>query len=241
MKGLLLLYGESFRLGGRGTRNRGSTESYGEQMKSAKTNVEFIEHLKCVHDCQMDVCISSYDTKFNNDLNAAYSDYLIFSDYYLDVIGTNQIVQKCIQKIENINKYDFVLILRIDICLKEEFIRIFTPKWDKIMFSFVCYKPHHISGGHPRVADMMMFIPCKYFQYMKYIGFHDYYQHGHDQWNHFINCTDLSYDDLDTMIDTFHDSDSEKDWNPLYYVVNRGQCMTSYCWGEVFNKKDYPQ
>ena len=31
----------------------------------------------------------------------------------------------------------------------------------------------------------------------------------------------LTYEDMDTIINTFHDSDSNKDFNPLYKIVNR--------------------
>ena len=41
------------------------------------------------------------------------------------------------------------------------------------------------------------------------------------------------------MINTFHDSDSQKDWNPLYYMVNREQTQN---WHDkdsrLFNKKN---
>ncbi len=44
------------------------------------------------------------------------------------------------------------------------------------------------------------------------------------------------------MLDTYHDSNSETDWNPLYYTVNRPQCLEENWCGKDsghFNKKDY--
>lgn len=43
---LLILFGESFRLGGQGNRNRGNDNSYKGQIKAAKSHIKFIESLK---------------------------------------------------------------------------------------------------------------------------------------------------------------------------------------------------
>ena len=45
MKGLIILFGESFRLGGQDTRNRGSIEAYSEQIKASESHIKFIEHI----------------------------------------------------------------------------------------------------------------------------------------------------------------------------------------------------
>ena len=45
-KALLILFGESFRLGGQNTRNKGSKESYNEQIAAAKTHLKFIKRKK---------------------------------------------------------------------------------------------------------------------------------------------------------------------------------------------------
>jgi len=44
--GLLILFGESFRLGGQGNRNTGSEQSYEEQINAAKSHIKFISNLK---------------------------------------------------------------------------------------------------------------------------------------------------------------------------------------------------
>jgi hypothetical protein len=38
------------------------------------------------------------------------------------------------------------------------------------------------------------------------------------------------------MINTYHDSDSEKDFNPLYYIVNRAQSTVWHSEGLLFDK-----
>ena len=89
------------------------------------------------------------------------------------------------------------------------------------------------SGKHPRVNDMIIFFPKKYYGYVQHLY---YNPTGHVQWAYFCDYTDLTYDCLDTMINTYHDSDSAKDFNPLYYVVNRPETMTHHTKGNVFNK-----
>jgi hypothetical protein len=37
-------------------------------------------------------------------------------------------------------------------------------------------------------------------------------------------------------LDSFHDSDSSKDYNPIYYIVNRPESEIHHNAGEVFNK-----
>ena len=48
--------------------------------------------------------------------------------------------------------------------------------------------------------------------------------------------TDLTYEDLGTIINTYHDSDSSKDYNPLYYIVNRPENIIWHSEGDIFNK-----
>jgi len=43
--------------------------------------------------------------------------------------------------------------------VKDNFIEIFNPYSDKILFPSICFKPFHKCGIHPRVNDMMIFIP----------------------------------------------------------------------------------
>jgi hypothetical protein len=62
---------------------------------------------------------------------------------------------------------------------------------------------------------------------------------GHGLWKHLIKNTNLTYNDMDTMIRTYHDSDSFKDYNPLYYMVNREQSQTFHSQGCIFNKYEY--
>jgi hypothetical protein len=67
--------GESFRSGSQNSRIRGMDESYDEQIQACKTHIKFIEHLQL----NIDVCISSYTTKFDDELLQIYKPYVVSS------------------------------------------------------------------------------------------------------------------------------------------------------------------
>lgn len=227
MKACIILFGEAFRLGNQHTRNTGAKESYHEQMKASHS------HMKFIHDAHLDadVYISSYSTKFDNDLLQVYQH--VHPIFHPSLIGQVALIQKAIHSIPNLNVYDFVLILRIDLFLKPYFTTNFTP-WNTIRWPSICFKPYHKTGsGHPRVNDTMLYVPKKYFPYLDTI-----YQteDTHAQWEYLLQHSPLTYEDLDTMVPTYHDSDSNKDNNPLYYIVNRPESSIHHNKGHIFRK-----
>ena len=232
MKSLLILFGESFRFGSQGNRNRGSVNSYNAQIEAAQTHMKFIQNLK-KNNCNMVVSINSYTTQYNNILSNAYKGVLVDSRFYQGLLGQNTLIQKCIDRIPNINEFDFILYMRIDIFLKDKFMEVFNPNSDKILFPSICFEPQHKFGEHPRVNDMMMFIPKKYFNFIKNINL------DHETWYNLITKYNFNYDDLDMMLNTYHDSDSAKDFNPIYYIVNRTQNNIHVTKNKVFDKYNF--
>lgn len=233
MKGCIILFGESFRLGGQGNRNIGSNESYHAQILAANSHVNFIKDLNG-KGVNVDVYISSYKTKFSDDLVNVYKDVLIGSDFYDHLMGHENLINNKINKIADIKKYDFLLIMRIDLYLKNKFTEIFNSNWDKILWPSICFKPHHKCGIHPRVNDMMIFVPKKYYSHLEH-----FHKLTHEQWARLVEHTSLDYNCLDTMINTFHDSDSAKDFNPLYYIVNRYENNVQHTVGDFFDKWNF--
>jgi hypothetical protein len=225
MKGCMLLFGESFRLGGQYTRIRGTAESYDPQIDAAKSHMSFMQQIQ--PNVDMDVYLSTYETPYSQDLLNVYGEKRIGHDLYPELIGQSALVNHALEKIP-IDTYDFILIMRIDLFLKPAFVEVFDPTWNTIRWASICFKPYHKVGIHPRVNDMIVFISKKYYPYMKPM------LHGHDAWAEFIENSDLTYADLDTMLDTYHDSDSAKDLNPLYYIVNRPESTVQH----TFDKFD---
>jgi hypothetical protein len=233
MKGCIILFGESFRLGGQFSRNIGSDQSYHLQIQAANSHIDLIKNLNSKN-INIDVFISSYETKFSKDLIEVYKDVLIGNNFYKSLIGQESLIYNAINTISNIKKYDFLLIMRIDLYLKKIFKEIFDSNIKKILWASICFKPYHKCGIHPRVNDMMLFVPKKYYDYLSYI-----HTLNHNQWEFFINNTKLKYDDLDTILKTYHDSDSSKDFNPLYYIVNRPESNIHHTKTDLFNKWEF--
>jgi hypothetical protein len=234
MNGLIIFLGESFRIGQQHTRNRGSIESYSEQIKASNSHIVFIEHI--IQKFQLNsisLFLSSYNTQYDNDLLMIYNKYLLGYKLYDNVIGLNNLFHNSINSIENIEKYDFILYIRIDLYLKEYFLNCFDPTINMILFPTICWIYASRIGNHPRVNDTILFIPKKYYKYIEKIRI------CHDTWYELINTTNLTYDDLDVMINTYHDSDSFKDYNPLYYIVNRCENKNWHSKEYIFNKHNF--
>ncbi len=196
-------------------------------MKAAKSHMEFIQHIQPI-----DVYLSSYTTKYDSDLLEVYHPNLIGYHFHDQLIGQKNLIHHGIQHIKL--SYDFIFIVRIDIFLKPKMSECFKT-WNTIRWPSICYKPYHLTKkGYPRVNDIMMYVPKKYFSYLPHVK----YGYGHDQWEYFMTHTNLTSDDLDTMLPTYHDSDSSKDSNPLYYIVNREECKIQHC-TDKFNKSQF--
>lgn len=215
-KSLLILFGESFRLGGQGNRNIGAEQSYEGQIKAAKTHINFILNLE-KKNINMIVSINSYTTQYDNHLTDIYKDVLYDNIFYTNLLGQNTLIHNCINRINNINDFDFILCMRIDLFLKDKFMEIFNPNSDKILFPSICFEPYHKVGIHPRINDTMMFISKKYINFFK----QNKINLSHNTWYDLIKKYNFNYDQLDMMLNTYHDSDSAKDYNPIYYIVNR--------------------
>ena len=218
-KCLVLLIGESFRDGFQHSREKDTQKGYDTQKIATESHIKFIENLKN-QNIDTDVIINTYDTKYEDDLKEWYKDYLI--DYISNPLlsGIEKLINNAIYKNRKyINNYDFVYVCRIDLCLKDYFIEQFNSEWNKIFFSNStwreCYKTFN---NEPRIADVMMFIPSPYF----YLFNLNIYL-NHDAWFTYKTDYNLTNNDMDFMIDTYHDSDTFKDFNPLYYMVSRSE------------------
>ena len=136
-------------------------------------------------------------------------------------------------KIKDIDKYDFILYVRIDLFLKEHFMETFNPSINMILFPTICWRVLYKCESNPRINDTLLFVPKKYYTYINKIVI------CHEAWHLLMNQTELTYNDLDTMIHTYHDSDSFKDYNPLYYIVNRPETKVFHSEGHVFDKHNF--
>jgi hypothetical protein len=56
---------------------------------------------------------------------------------------------------------------------------------------------------------------------------------------HLIEKGKLTYHDLDTMLDTYRDSNTIKQGNPIYYIANRPTTDNDHAKGQIFDKNKW--
>ncbi len=227
VNGLMILLGESFRTGWQHSRERGNPSSVKEQLNACQSHLRF---MKSFNDINWKIKLFTYSTNYDSLILNTYGNYIEEYKFITgEPIGLQNLYHQSIQSLPN---YDFILVCRIDLYLKQMFTSIFNYKWSEVRYPFVCWT---IGGGnkthsHPRVSDTIVFIPKKN-------GLNDLNDIviSHNGWYEFIK-KGYCNDDIDVMINTYHDSDSAKDFNPLYYIVNRTRTNEWSSKGQVFNK-----
>jgi hypothetical protein len=184
--------------------------------------MSFIAHLERVHGIHADVLVESYTTPYDRELETWYAPHLIGAHFHADVIGYQNLVTLSARRIPAAGAhYRFVQYIRIDLCLKPAFLEAFKLS-SRLRFSSMCWRRAcTLPNGMPRVGDMIMYIPGNLMHLV---------EQGHVYLNHeayyAYRACGLSEDDLGFFVNTYHDSDSAKDWNPLYAIANREQCGT---------------
>jgi hypothetical protein len=201
--------------------------------------MNFINYLKEKHNIHTDVIINTYDTKYENDFKSWYKDNLKIYNSNKELIGFNNLVNNIIKKFiteYKINEYEFIILTRCDIYLKPEFHKIFNPFWKKIMFAsqnWTYWNCGYLNNADPNTNATIEFIPNKYFEHLNKGVCVD-----HHSWFHYKDTVKLKDEYMDFMLDTYHDADSYKDFNPLYYMVSRQENQISHDKDKI-NKSNY--
>jgi hypothetical protein len=218
MKCAIGIIGQCFRLGGQGNIVTGTPEAYKEQMDACSTHINFIKSLSRY---RCDVFINTESTQYDDDIRKVYSEYLVGENFRKSSGNFRKKQMDNIVSMVNLDEYEFIFFIRIDIHLKPEFHKVFNPTTNKLTYSFITWiKQLTLEDGSPRVADMMCLVPKNLFHILnKNVNIMD-----HGSWSE--NLKFISHYDMNLMIDTYHDSDSQKDWNPLYKVANRPESQT---------------
>jgi hypothetical protein len=144
-------------------------------------------------------------------------------------LGYERLLESAVsENLAELQLQDFVLVLRVDLVLKPLFMRLFDPAADRLLYSSVCMLPYHVLHDNiPRAADMVLFVPRRHLEVFlrgRPPGGGFLTHHGFES----CRARGLRWpEDVGVYLPTFHDSDSEKDWNPLYRIANRPE---SRCW-----------
>ena len=235
---LFIFLGESFRLGGQHSRCIGTSESVSEQLKASTSHIELINYLENKYNILIHISLNSYSTQYDDELIEIYTqgprNNLISATFHeKPPFGLNNLWIDALNDIEYDN-YISITYFRIDLLLHNTFFSLYNPFWDKIMFPSICFIPHHVYNGDPRVSDVMLFVPAKYYNIIKNIKL------CHESWHILVTEFNLTYEDLNTMLFTFHDSDTAKDYNPIYTIINRPNTTIWHTTDYLFDKNIWP-
>lgn len=225
----IVLFGDSYRIKGKGHALPGSYEG---QMKAFKSHVDFIKQIEEKKDIKCSISIYTLSTAFDKDTSSFWEGTgipVITSDFATKYPGTRD-NSLCINARKalmppNADQFDYAFFLRIDLILKPIFAQVITFDPERILFPCSCFInwPGHGRGWHkmpdgtPRVQGVMAIVPQKWYRQMHSVM----NTFGHDTWSNLARAHKMGKDNMGFFLQTYHDADSLKDWNPLYYMWDR--------------------
>lgn len=234
--GLIIICGESFRGGGQWNRILDTDQSYITQKLASDSHINFCISLKEKFNISINILLSTYKTKYEKDYESWYNlidtKFKYFSS--TQVNNRSDLGKLAIHDV-NIDLYDWILFIRPDLKLKNYFWEIFDPFCQELLYPYRLWILWHtLDNGFCNVNDTMLFIPKRLYHILKQGGVQLY----HDGLSNYINKYNLLYSDFNFMIPTLHDSDSSKDYNPLYTMVSRPENKYWYSYGYEIHPQD---
>ena len=217
----LIIRGEAFRKGHQHNRNDGMSEAYDEQKSACMTHVELIRSIES-SGYDVDIYIDTYKTQYDNDLLGWYGENVKGSRFHTSKFATQRaLIKDSIEMLgATLNTYDALMVLRIDLFLKEKFIEEYNPNTDTIQFPFVMWSLNmRTPDGNPMITDTIFHFPRAH--YDKLHGLYEGKSWG-DSNHAFLDIIPLEYETgYSLMTKYLHDSDSAKDFNPFYKMIGR--------------------
>ena len=243
----VLIIGESFRSGSQGSRRKGHPDSVDDQILACGSHTSLFDDLisQGVHD--IDVFINTYSTPYDDKINDIYGKRVkghnFITTYNVTPEGMHDhlYMAKSLLHVGWEEKYNMILALRIDLVLKGHRVLMdhcllssgivasnsnTIAAMDKIAYPSVCFIPYHIHNGKPRVNCMFAIIPKSCFDLL------NSRQRilDHAAWDSLPDGKAM------VILDTYHDSDSEKDFNTMYRVANRPETTVWHSQGYRFDR-----
>lgn len=224
---LLILWGESYRSGSQMTRTRGTQNYIERQLFASQSHVDFINHIKHTHNVETDLVIKSYklNEKDDNKLIKFYKDRANLINHMLhdnlfssESLFLNDMYNDTCELIVN-NCYSHVLYIRIDIYLKNYFIKNVMLD-DKIKFAFIDSNASLDKMNNEKkkyICQQIIIYPKEFFYVIqrKII-----YNATHEICNHLIE-NNVSENNIDFLVNTLHICSTDIGWNPLFVQVGR--------------------
>lgn len=226
----IILRGESFRVGSMYNRNIGTDESYEEQMSASTTHNTLAEKIESLG-YNVDIYIDTYSTKYDNDLLSIYASRVKGYKFHKSHLESQAALLKDSIELleESLNNYDAILIVRLDLFLKDKYINDYNPDIKTIQFfSITWYNSYKTPNGNPRINDTIFHYPKQYYDRLQYL-------YTIDNLHNLLDIDPAIYDIDYTLLTTkYYDSDSEKDFNPYYKMVGRKENTVWHSEGKEF-------
>ena len=234
----IILRGESFRKGSQDSRNVGSNESYEEQKEACATHIKLAEKIESLG-YNVDFYIDTYSTKYDSDLLGFYGSRVKASKFHPSHLESQEaLIKNSIDLLEGFrDTYEALLILRLDLFLKDQYINEYNPGVQTIQFlSPLWLLNSKTPKGNPRINDMIFHYPRYYYDKL-YILYSDSSKENGMRMHDVIDYTDIVYGKNYTFLsNNFYDSDSQKDLNPYYRIIGRPENTVWHDKGKEFPK-----
>ena len=225
MRGLIITRGMSFRDGTRGTRIYGADFSVESQKEATLSHSKLYHHLQNTYNIDVKIHLDTATTKYD-DLLKEWLEDCNASFNFTEQRDSSQLqnFNRIIKSIGGLWAYNFVIILRNDIFLKDAFIDLINPEDNQFRYPFVLwYKDRKLKFNIPKISETLLFFPRRYYRLFQ--AFTEDVGHFHEV------LLQMKY--MDSMlehspyINTYHDADSFYDFNPLYRMVSREETLTT--------------
>ena len=219
MRCLLVLTGESFRLGNQTSRGRSdSVDATNRQKLATYSHLRLVNYIKKTFDTDTDVFINSYTLNPTHDamLLDWYKPHIVYSNFYNSIFPSeNDFMDATNKQISamNLSIYDFIIFVRIDIYIKSYFLTCFTTIDNTLRYA-------HIDFNHGGICHNVIYVPKCYVELIN-APIDVNFRAPHYGRDFVIKTTpDIS---IDYFIRSYHSLSTDLNWNPLYSQVGRNE------------------
>lgn len=228
-KGLWLNRGLSFRFGTQFSTEVGVPWVVHSQKKAFQSQIQLINHIQNKYNCQIDIIIDTLSTVYNQIIIDCFKDTNHEFNFIKNMDpGLPYAFNRALFRIvDRLDQYDFLFISRNDLIFKDKLFDLISPDDNEIKFPFVMQYPirklkirfPNCDQKIPMAVDAFLYFPKKHFNildcFKKSLG---------DNHDFLMNAIELDESiNFSPYINTYHDGDPVKDWNPLYRIVGRGE------------------
>jgi hypothetical protein len=235
-KCLFVITGDTFRLGGQRSENKGGEESYKRQKLSTDSHLRLFHHIEKTFSIKCDVYLNVYkcSDEYDQQLIDWYGNKVVHTNIHPQRLDSEfALVYDTTHRLRefNISEYRFIMLIRPDWYLKKYFLDVFKADDDRVLYA-------HLDAGYnmvdnngiisfidaagnshdvPHVCHCITYCPNKHFN----LFLDNQVWHWHDsllRLKHHLSRKEIGF-----FIDTFHWCCSSLDWNPLYSLVGRSE------------------